>query len=303
MSQPIDFSKPFMPELLTPLRHTAIFHDLSPEQRLRYNQLQAAYFNEQIIFFENAMAQHILHGILKMPLPKDFANAVNAFINEEKRHSQMFRELNQRCFPQRYAQSDFHFVSVPQWARSLLRTWASHPSAFPFFIWILLIQEERALYCAKQFLTEANHLEPSFVAAQRQHLTDEIGHVGWDEELLDLIWPGKSNRARRINAALFKWMMGEYFTTPKRSGLRVVHELIREFPDLKPLWPQLRRQILALRDHGDFRLISYSREVTPKTFARFDRCPEFKSLGKVLAGYSPMNVAPPLPASAPVSRE
>ncbi|HUS34525.1 MAG TPA: diiron oxygenase [Verrucomicrobiae bacterium] len=302
MSQPIDFSKRFLPELLTPLRHTPIFNDLSPAQRLRYNQLQAAYFNEQIIFFESAMAQHILRGILKIPLPKHLIVAVNEFIAEEKRHSQMFRELNRRCFTARYGKLDFYFVNVPHWATMLLRKWACHPETFPFFLWILFIQEERALYCAKQFLAEADCLEPSFVTAQRQHLADEVGHVGWDEELLDLIWPTKSERARRINVSLFQWMMGEYFTTPKRSGLRVIHELVQEFSDLKPLWPELRSQMLALANQGDFRFISYSREVTPKSFARFDRCPEFKSLGKVLAGYSPMNVAPPSPASAPVSR-
>lgn len=302
MSPPIDFSKRFMPELLTPLRHTPIFNDLSPAQRLRYNQLQAAYFNEQIIFFESAMAQHILRGILKMQLPSHLVETVNVFIAEEKRHSQMFRALNRRCFPTRYAQSDFYFVKVPHTATTLLRTWASHPRTFPFFLWILLIQEERALCCAKQVLAEADQLEPSFVAAQRQHLADEVGHVGWDEELLDLIWPAKSNRTRRINAALFQWMMGEYFTTPKRSGLRVIRELVEEFPDLKPLWPQLRSQMLALSHHGDFRFVSYSREVTPKSFARFDRCPEFKSLGKVLAGYSPMHIANASPAGAPASR-
>src|SRR5687768_4440406 len=178
MSQPIDFSKRFMPELLTPLRHTPIFNNLPPGQRLRYNQLQAAYFNEQIIFFESAMAQHILRGILKMRLPRDLSELVNAFIAEEKRHSQMFRELNRRCFPERYAQRDFYFVNVPRCSKLLIRQWASHPGAFPFFIWILLIQEERALYCAKQFLAEPDQLEPSFVATQRQHLADEVGHVG-----------------------------------------------------------------------------------------------------------------------------
>lgn len=285
------------------MRHTPIFNDLSSAQRLHYNQLQACYFNEQIIFFESSMAQHILRGILKMKLPSNLIDSLTDFIAEEKRHSQMFRELNQRCFPERYTKNDFYFVNVPRAARTALAAWASHPGTFPFFIWILLIQEERALYSAKQFLVEANELEPSFVAAQRQHLADEVGHVGWDEELLELIWPTKTDRARRINAALFQWMIGEYFTTPKRSGLRVIRELVQEFPDLKSLWPELRAQMLALSHSGDFRFVSYSREVTPKSFARFDRCPEFKSLHKVLAGYSPMAEPIATPASTPLSQE
>jgi hypothetical protein len=285
----INFSKPFMPEVLTPLRHTLIFGKLSSASLLRYNQLQAAYFNEQIIFFESAMAQHILRGILKRKLPEGLKRGVRIFIEEEKKHSQMFRELNRRCFPEKYASNDFDFVRLPDWAKACLRNWANHPQIFPFFLWLLLIQEERASFCAKQFLAETDRLEPSFVAAQRQHLADEIGHVGWDEELLDWMWPLKSQMARQINAGLFRWMMSEYFTTPKRSGLRVVSQLAQEFPELKPLLPEMRRQMLALAEVGDFRFVSYSREVTPKTFARFDRWPEFRSLGKVLAGYQPMN--------------
>jgi hypothetical protein len=289
MAQPIDFSKRFMPEALTPLWHTPIFAEFSPSQRRRYNQLQAAYFNEQIIFFESAMAHHILSGLLRTNLPAALLKAIQTFREEERLHSQMFRDLNHRCFPERYESNNFFFVQIGEFANSALRWWASYPTMFPMFLWILLIQEERALFCAKQFLAEAENLEPSFVAAQRQHLADEVGHVGWDEELLDLIWKSKTPRARRINAAIFQWMMGEYFTTPKRSGLRVLRELVREDPSLEPLWPEMSRQMLDLSHSGAFRFISYSREVTAKSFARFDRWPEFRSLGKVLAGYAPAN--------------
>ena len=302
MPQAIDFSKPFMPECLTPLRHTRVFVRLTAAQRLRYNQLQAAYFNEQIIFFETAMAHHILRGLLKIDLPENLVAAVRLFIEEEKRHSQMFGELNRRCFPRWYANNEFFFVRVPQWSKALLRGWTSFPAEFPFFLWILLIQEERALCCAKQFVRESDDLEPCFVAAQSQHLSDEVGHVGWDEELLDFLWKRKSAPARRINAALFRWMIGEYFTTPKRSGLRVVQQLVLDYPELKPAWPELRRQMLALSNEGEFRFVSYSREVTPKSFARFDRCPEFRSLGKVLAGYSPMAHYPAAAAERPATQ-
>ena len=57
----IDFSRRFIPDRLTPLYHTPVYAQLSDAQRLRYNQLHASYFNEQTIFFESAMAQHILH--------------------------------------------------------------------------------------------------------------------------------------------------------------------------------------------------------------------------------------------------
>jgi hypothetical protein len=159
----------------------------------------------------------------------------------------------------------------------------------------LLIQEERALFYAKTFLEDAGELEPNFVAAQRRHLVDEVGHIRWDEELLDWAWPRTGARWRRFNARLFAWMIGEYFTTPKRSGLRVVAELVKEFPELKPLWSALRNQMLQLSQNREFNLRCYSRLVTPKAFARFDQWPEFASLARVLPGYSPSSKVQELP--------
>lgn len=287
MIGPIDFTKRFIPERLTPLYHTPAYARLSPGQRLRYNQLHAAYFNEQTIFFESAMAQYILRGFLQRRLPEGLAAGLRTFIAEESEHSQMFRALNRNGWPERYARGDFHFIRLPAWASVCLRQSVRRPGFFPFFLWVLLIQEERALFGAKEFLDGADDLEPNFVAAQRRHLADEMEHIQWDEELLDWVWPRTSERLRRINARFFAWMMGEYFTTPKRSGLRVVAELVQIFPELKTLWPDLRDQMLRLSEHREFNLLSYSRTVTPRAFARFDRWPEFGTLGKVLVGYGP----------------
>src|SRR4051794_28226207 len=109
----IDFSKRFIPERLTPLYHTSIYTRLSDSQRLRYNQLHASYFNEQTIFFESAMAQHILRCFVTRKLSGDLANGLRTFIAEEAEHSKMFRELNRQCLPEIYAKGDFHFINVP----------------------------------------------------------------------------------------------------------------------------------------------------------------------------------------------
>jgi hypothetical protein len=287
MANPIDFSKRFMPEHLTPLFHTPAYAALSAAQQLRYNQLHASYFNEQTIFFETAMAQHILREFPRRNLPATLADGLQTFIAEEARHSRMFRELNLQCLPRQYAAGDFHFIHLSRSASFCLEQWVRRPGWFPFFLWVLLIQEERSLFCAKEFLASADSLEPNFVAAQRRHLADEVGHILWDEQLLDCIWPTLAGWQRKLNARLFAWMMGEYFTTPKRSGLRVAGELVTEFPALKELWPELRRAILGLSTQRAFNLLCYSRTVTPKAFARFDRLPEFNSLAEVLPGYEP----------------
>ena len=231
-SKTIDLTRRFIPEHLTPLFNCSIYAQLTDSQRLRYNQLHGCYLNEQTIFFESAMAQHILRSFVQASLPDALRAGINTFIDEEAGHSRMFRQLNRRCISARYEKSDFFFVRMSPLASLILRAWAGQARAFPFFLWILLIQEERALFYAKEFLTDET-VEPEFVAAQRRHLADEVGHVGWDEELLDWAWPRLGRTSRGINARLFQWMMAEYFTTPKRSGLRVLAELVRQFPEFK----------------------------------------------------------------------
>ena len=99
----IDFTRRFIPERLTPLFHTPAYSRLSDEQRLRYNQLHGCYLNEQTIFFESAMARHILNHFASRKLPAGLAGELPCFIAEEAEHSEMFRQLNRRCLAEVYA--------------------------------------------------------------------------------------------------------------------------------------------------------------------------------------------------------
>ena len=56
---------------------------------------------------------------------------------------------------------------------------------------------------------------------ERMHLADEVGHVRWDKDIINLVWPKTSPAIRWFNAKILGWMMGEYFSTPKRATRRV----------------------------------------------------------------------------------
>jgi len=286
ISSPIDFSRFFIPEELTPLYHTPCYAWLTGAQRLRYNQLHACYFNEQTIFFESVMAQRILSYFVKQSLPGGLSEGLRQFIAEEARHSEMFRQLNRQCLPHRYANGDFYFIRVPAFLSSLLRGWVRRPKYFPLFVWLLLIEEERSLFYAKEFLKSAATLEPHFISTQKTHLADEVGHVRWDEELLDWIWPQTGGKLRRVNAQIFKWLVSEYFNTPKRGGWRVVEELVAEDSALRPRLLELKAAVRRLAKNRGYHLSLYSRSITPKAFQRFDCCPEFHSIGDILLGYT-----------------
>jgi hypothetical protein len=281
----VDSGKPFIPESLTPLFHTPSYRDLTAEQRLRYNQLHALYFNEQIMFFETALGRPLLTALLREPWPDRLAEGLRQFRDEEQQHTEMFRRLNQRCAPQLYTGRDTCFVQVPAVWTAALRWTVDRPLAFPLYLWLMLLQEERSLFYSRCHLHEAATVEPSFAAAHRLHLADEARHVRWDEELLDALWLRVRPFLRTMNAKLFAWMMEEFFGAPKRAQLRVIDALAREQPELRGRLPQMRRELLALARDEAYRKTLYSREIVPRTFARFDRTPEFRSLR--LCGYLP----------------
>lgn len=289
----IDLSRPFMPERLTPLFHAPSYARLTPPQRLRYNQLHACYCNEQTMFFEVAVARNVLDRLLRDPLPERVREGLHDFIAEEKRHTEMFRDANAVAAPEYYRGREFFFIAVPRAGGAVLDWMTRRPRLFPLLLWLMLLQEERAMFFAKEFIRDADALEPLFVEVQRKHLADEVGHVAWDGELLDAIWPRTSRMLRAVNARLFAWMLGEFFNTPKRAVPRVVEVLAEEFPELRPLLPAMRAELRGLAENRAFCEASYSRAATPKAFARFDQWPEFASLARVLRGYVPQSANAP----------
>jgi hypothetical protein len=280
----VDFGKLFIPAELTPLFHTDSYQDLTQPQRLRYNQIHALYFNEQILYFETALGRPILAALLREPWPDRLAEGLRQFQAEEMLHTEMFRRLNRSCAPQLYEGEGLFFVRVPAFWTAISRWAVDHPVSLPLFLWLMLLQEERSLYYSKAWLRNPS-LDPVFVETHRRHLADEARHVHWDEELLDALWKRTHPFLRTLNAKLFAWMLEEFFGAPKRAQLRVLEELVREFPELHGSLPEMRRQLLALTRDEAYRKTLYSREIVPRTFARFDESPEFRALS--LCGYLP----------------
>ncbi|HEY2293569.1 MAG TPA: diiron oxygenase [Thermoanaerobaculia bacterium] len=280
----VDPGRPFIPAELTPLFHTPCYGDLTEGQRLRYNQLHALYFNEQIACFET-LGQPILSALLREPWPERLAEGLRQFQEEERQHSEMFRRLNRLCAPHLYAGVELHFVRIPAFSTGVVQWAMSRPVSLPLCLWLMLLQEERSLYYSRAYLRSSATLEPAFVEVHRRHLADEARHVRWDEELLDALWLRTRPALRALHARLLAWLLEELFGAPKRAQLRVIEELARESPELHDRLPEMRRQMLALARDQAYRETLYSREIVPRTFARFDECPEFRALS--LCGYFP----------------
>lgn len=286
---PVSSDLPFMPESQTPLAFTPMLARMTPEQRLSYNRLHALFFHEQIIFFEQRLARPALETLARDPdFPSELSDGLSTFIREECDHSAIFSELLRRADPVGYAEDRFRFVRIPPGAGVALDAVARRPKIFPMIVMMLMMQEERSLHHGAAVLRDAPSLDPAFVAAHRLHLADEVGHVYWDEALLERILPTMPEPLRRANLTMLARLTDAFFIVPRRGSLRVIDALTLQHPELLPRRDELKTALKNLRYNRSWRLASQSREVTPKTFAWFDRFPEIPAIRRAFPGYSPL---------------
>ena len=268
----------YIPEKLTPLAFTSIYRELTPEQRLRYNQLSGLYFLEQTIFFEQCMGGPVLKW-LQRNAPAPLRHQAAEFEVEENRHTSWFRALLREVEPRWYADDSLKFVRPSRVAGAALQFCNVRPHLFPCLLWLQLIAEERAQYFSGTFLASADELDPRFLEIQRKHLADEGGHIRWDVAFVEWLWPSVLLPVRIANARLLQFSMREFFYLPKRSGWNVIERLMVEFPELAVRQADLRAAMHSLGTNEAYLRTLYPHCVFPKTRHLASRWPELGFLG------------------------
>lgn len=281
----IDRTRWFTCPSLAPLAHTPIFAALTPAQQLRYNQLVGLLQNELICFFEQEVGSRVLPVLLRRSkrMPPELVTALRRFLEEERQHTLMFRRLNQAAESRWYATTDYHILRLPKPLLLLMRRLTTRPLLLPLVCWIMLLMEERSLMMSKRYAAmEAKLIEPQFLATYRAHAEDEVRHVQLDWHLLEQLYRGQAEWRRRLNARLLEAVLVGLLLKPKRTNIRLVELLIAEFPELRPLRPQLIQAVYSLIDNPGYRQMMYSPEATPISRALFELLPEFASLRRRL---------------------
>ncbi len=288
---PIDRSRWFFCETLTPLYYTSVYRDLRVEHRLRYNQLTAMMANEIIAFMETEFLGAALMAVESRGArrqPADLHAAVVRFRDDERRHADIWQNLNRLSEPAWYGSTDRRLINIPRGALMAARLIARHPVAFPVVFWIQLVQEERSLEISRRCMRVSPQvMEPRYAAAYGAHLPDEARHVQIDRHLIDHFYKPRNIAVRRASALLFRTIVGTLLVTPVYSTARVVRVLAAEHPELAPLVPRMLRELEGLRSSIAYHEMMYSRRTTPVTFALFDEFPEFHQMRAVLRGYNP----------------
>lgn len=282
---PVDRSRWFLPEHLTPLAHTSAYREFPVDLQRRYNQLFASCFHEHFIFLEQTLIKEILPGLLRhFRDDAAFCARLRGFIAEEHRHTAWFHALHRASEPALYSDNYYYFVEVPSWTKRLFDACTRRPARYPFCLWLTMIIEERTLPAAREMLRASDRMEPHYLALHRLHAADEAGHVSCDGEALRRIWPTLSPPWRSLNRWAFVTLLREFFQLPKRAGWRVVLELAKERPEIQPLLPRLRRELYALARDPVYLETLYTRRREPRTFALADGFRELRHLEKSVTG-------------------
>lgn len=295
LSLEVDSCRPFVPEDYTQLYYTPVYASLSFEQRLRYNQLFGLRINEYIMMLEADLVERLLTPLLRLPriaADVSLVQAMTTMIREEKLHFAAFAALNRACRPDLYPPGeDRLFSRLPCWTRAMFWTVGALAGHLSFALWYLMAMEESSMSLARDMgrrpETETlGSLDPAFVSVHREHMKDESRHLHIDGRMIDSCIAAAARTRRSFNAQLFQFML-HGITRPTRSGsgVMVIHQLVRDMPELAVREEEMIQAVLALKNCKPFQESLFNRRIMPVTFQVFDNTPELASLGERMVGY------------------
>lgn len=292
----VDPRRPFVPEEYTQLFYTPIYESLHFEHRLRYNQLFGLRINEYIMMLEADLVARLLRPLSRHKAvagDADLIEALETMIREEEAHYAYFAALNRACRPDLYPPgADRLFSDLPVWTKGMFLMAGALAGKLAFAMWFLMAMEESSISMAREMLVRPKtktlgELDPAFAAVHREHMKDETRHLHVDRILIDRAIDAVRSTARRgANAWMFRTML-KGVTRPTRSGsgVKVIHQLVRDMPELGSRKEEMIRALLELNSDRRFQESLFNRRIMPLTFRLFDKAPELARLGEKMPGY------------------
>lgn len=283
-SRPIDRTKRWSPEGIAPLSHLPSYAKLEERHRLRYNQLFAVGICEQFVWFEQHLLVPVLERLLasRPDMPPLLREALEHFIVEEHKHSEMFWRMCEKAEPALYATRRFRFFNTSAAQGAAIALMLRHPRTFLLWIWAAIFFEERTVDYCKQYRKavkdDPGALDASFVELHEYHFKDEARHYQLDQHLLTWCYDPEPRWKRRLAGRMFKVLMRSY-VAPRRTSRTILAHLGREFPELRAeAIPALLAELPLLARSRSFHQVAFSRDAVGKTMELFAEYEELDGL-------------------------
>lgn len=282
--RPIDRARPWSPDGIAPLTHLPAFAALEPGHRLRYNQLFALGVCEQFVWFEQHLLVPVLRRLMAQhaDMPPLLREALEHFVAEEDKHSEMFWRMCEKAEPALYPTRQFRLFNVSGPQRTAIDLLMSRPRTFLMWIWAAIFFEERTVdYCRQYRRAEKaapGAIDASFVELHEFHFKDEARHYQLDQHLLTWLYDPEPRWKRALAARMFKVLMRGY-VAPRRTSRKILDRLGVEFPALRArAIPALVRELPQLKTSRSFHQVAFSRDAVGKTMELFAQYPELDGL-------------------------
>lgn len=283
-ARPVDRTKLWSPVEITPLSHLPSWSLLEAPHRLRYNQLFALGVCEQFVWFEQHLLCTVLRHLLAdgKPIPPLLREALEHFVVEEDKHSEMFWRMCEKAEPALYPDRRFRLFNVSRAQGAAMNVVLRRPRTFLAWIWAAIFFEERTVdYCRryrKAHKADPDALDPSFVELHEFHFKDEGRHFQLDQHMLTWLYDPEPRWKKALAGRTFAVLMRAY-VSPRRTSLRILEQLGREFPALRErTLPALARELPLLRTSASFHREAFSRSSVPRTLALFGQYRELDRL-------------------------
>ncbi len=261
-----------------------------------------------VVLFERYLVHAILPPIVKRLVKSGYpvlSELVSEMLREEEEHDAAFVALNKASRPDLYTDKDFCFFPPSVEIRGFIKLmglaarWLAHP------LWLLFFIEESSLAMARDLgKADADEslgaAEPNWLAVHQEHTHDERRHTLVDRLVYDTCFASRGRHARTLDAKLFvlilKAMMypratgvilkAMMYPRATGAGMRVVDQLILDYPELMPMRRRFAKEIVALRHNPEFLSSLLSRRLAPRAWKLFHRCPELDALAGWLPDYA-----------------
>jgi rubrerythrin len=180
-----------MPESLVSISHLPVYSELSSEFKLLFNQYNALGVAELFIFFEETSLAPSMEDALLRAKTESLKLALKNFIEEEYKHSEIFKKLLKSAAPNLYNGETiiYNFVKLSLISKLLFNTLRKFPQFLPAWVWGALFFEERTLLYSKEYTKQFKQVDKNidelFYQAHYYHMLDEVRHVKLDEHMIE----------------------------------------------------------------------------------------------------------------------